>query len=95
MINFCPIAGHSGKLIGRAVEKCLNEWKIKNILTVKVDNASPNEVALDYLRRRLNHWESGVLDGNFLHMRCDVHVLNLVVKDGLTDLDICKGSYFC
>lgn len=25
IINFCPIVGHSGVLIGRAVEKCLLE----------------------------------------------------------------------
>lgn len=51
VIIFCPLAGYSGKLIGRAVEKCLTEWEIKNILTVTVDNASSNEVALDYLKR--------------------------------------------
>ena len=88
VLNFCPLAGHSGQLIGRAVEKCLTEWKIKNILTVTVDNASSNDVALDYLKRRFNHWESSVLDGKYLHMRCAAHILNLVVKDGLTDLDI-------
>lgn len=88
VINFCPIAGHSVQLIGRAVEKCLNEWEIKNILTVTLDNASSNEVTLDYLKRRFNHWECGVLDEKFLHMRCDAHVLNLVVKDDITDLDI-------
>lgn len=50
VLNICPIAGHSGQLIERAVKKCLNEWEIKNILTVTVDNASSNEGALDYLR---------------------------------------------
>ncbi|KAK8698644.1 hypothetical protein V6N13_114755 [Hibiscus sabdariffa] len=34
IINFCPIDGHSGELIGRAVEKCLLEWGLKRILTV-------------------------------------------------------------
>lgn len=29
IINFCPIVGHKGTLIGRAVEKCLNEWELK------------------------------------------------------------------
>lgn len=87
IINFCPIGGHSGELIGRAIEKCLIEWNLKNILTVTVDNASSNDVAIQYLKRRLNHWGTTVLDGKYLHMRCVAYILNLVVKDGLKDLD--------
>jgi len=54
---------------------------------VTVDNASSNDVAIQYLKRRLNHWGTTILDGNYLHMRCVAHILNLVVKDGLKDLD--------
>ncbi|GMI77349.1 DAYSLEEPER [Hibiscus trionum] len=64
IINFCPVAGHSGQLIGRAVEKCLNEWGLKNIMIVTVDNARSNDLAVDYLRRRLNIWESSLLGVN-------------------------------
>lgn len=87
IINFCPLAGHSGHLIGRGVEKCLIDWGLKKIMTVTVDNASSNDLAVDYLRRRLNHWESSILDGKFLHIRCVAHIFNLVVKDGLKDMD--------
>lgn len=48
IINFCPVAGHSGELIGRAVEKCLVEWDLKKIPTITVDNASSNDVAIQY-----------------------------------------------
>ncbi|KAL4284773.1 hypothetical protein GQ457_16G007020 [Hibiscus cannabinus] len=88
IINFCPIVGHSGQLIGRAVEKCLNEWGLKNIMTVTVDNASSNDLAIDYLRRRLNIWESSLLEGQYLHMRCASHILNLIVREGLKELDL-------
>ncbi|KAL4281244.1 hypothetical protein GQ457_03G011920 [Hibiscus cannabinus] len=88
IINFCPIAGHSGQLIGRAVEKCLNEWGLKNIMTVTVDNASSNDLAVDYLRRRLTIWESSLLGGKYLHMRCASHILNLIVREGLKELDL-------
>ncbi|KAL4367731.1 hypothetical protein GQ457_05G022200 [Hibiscus cannabinus] len=88
IINFCPIPGHSGEIIGKSIEKCLNEWNLRKILTVMVDNASSNDVAIQYLRRRITHWGGSVLDGQFLHMRCAAHILNLVVKDGLKELDL-------
>ncbi|KAE8690247.1 hypothetical protein F3Y22_tig00110904pilonHSYRG00114 [Hibiscus syriacus] len=87
IINFCPIAGHSGQLIGRAVEKCLIEWGLKNIMTITVDNASSNDLAIEYLRRRLTIWESSLLEGRYLHMRCASHILNLIMKEGLKELD--------
>ncbi|KAL4579662.1 hypothetical protein LXL04_015818 [Taraxacum kok-saghyz] len=88
IINFCPIVGHSGVLIGRAIEKCLVEWGLKNIMTIIADNASSNNVAVNHLRNVLNHWECGVLKGAFFHMRCAAHILNLVVKDGLMDVNL-------
>ncbi|KAL4291714.1 hypothetical protein GQ457_14G013270 [Hibiscus cannabinus] len=79
---------HSGQFIGRAVEKCLIEWGLKNIKTKTVDNASSNDLVIEYLRRRLNIWESSLLEGRYLHMRCASHILNLIVKEGLKELDL-------
>ncbi|KAE8684528.1 hypothetical protein F3Y22_tig00111128pilonHSYRG00129 [Hibiscus syriacus] len=87
IINFCPIVGHSGELIGRAVEKCLLDWGLKRILTVTVDNASSNDLSIKYLKKNVNLWEGSVLDAQFLHMRYVAHILNLVVKNGLKDVD--------
>lgn len=56
ILNFCPISGHSGEIIGKAVDKCLIHWNLKNILTLAVDNASSNDLAVQYLKRRVNHW---------------------------------------
>jgi uncharacterized protein DUF4413 len=88
IINFCPIAGHKGILIGRAVEKCLIDWGLKNIMTLTVDNASSNDIAANYLKKRLNIWDTGLLEGQYLHMRCASHILNLIVKDGLNEVDL-------
>ncbi|KAK4349183.1 hypothetical protein RND71_031938 [Anisodus tanguticus] len=87
IINFCPIASHSGEIIGRPVGKCLNEWRIKRILTVTMDNASSHDLPIQYFKRRMNHHQTSVLNGDYLHMRCVAHILNLVVRDGLKDLD--------
>jgi len=55
IINFCPIIGNVGELIGKAVKKCLLEWDLKKILTITVNNASSSDVVIQYLKRRLNH----------------------------------------
>ncbi|KAL2927661.1 Zinc finger BED domain-containing protein RICESLEEPER 3, partial [Bienertia sinuspersici] len=88
IINFYPVAGHSGELIGKSVEKCLLERNLKRILNVTVDNASSNDLAIKYLKKIFNLWDGCVLDSEFLHMRCAAHILNLVVKDGLKDVNV-------
>lgn len=54
-------------------------------MTITVDNASSNDLAIKYLKKILL-WDRCVLDSEFLHMRCAAHILNLVVKDGLKDV---------
>ncbi|KAL1218804.1 putative AC transposase [Cardamine amara subsp. amara] len=67
------------------LERCLVAWGISKVFTVTLDNASANDVGIRFLKRRLQSWGTNVLDGQFLHMRCGAHILNLVVKDGLEE----------
>lgn len=79
---------HRGLTIGRELYECLLEWGIgSKILTVTADNASSNETALDWFRRRTIDHKQIVCGHDFLHVRCSAHVLNLVVRDGLNDVD--------
>ncbi|XP_057744911.1 zinc finger BED domain-containing protein RICESLEEPER 2-like [Arachis stenosperma] len=57
------------------------------VFSVTVDNASSNDVAIKYLKQRLNSWNSIILNGEFIHMRCCAHIINLIVKEGLKDID--------
>ena len=52
------------------------------VITITVDNAKSNDVALDYLKK-LEMKDGCMLGGRFLHMRCDAHILNLIVQEGL------------
>lgn len=87
ILNFSAVSGHSGEILGQYIEKSLIDWGIDKVLTVTVDNASSNDVSVRYLKRRLNLWKNSVLDSEHLHMRCCAHILNLVVKDGLKEVD--------
>ncbi|KAJ9553289.1 hypothetical protein OSB04_017334, partial [Centaurea solstitialis] len=81
------VSGHSGEILGKYIENSLIDWGIDKVLTVTVDNTSSNHLAVRYLKRRLNTWKNSVLDSEHLHMRCCAHILSLVVKEGLKEVD--------
>ena len=83
ILNFCPITSHKGEIIGKKIEKCLEGWMIDKVFTITVDNAASNDVAISYLKNRMEDWNSHPLKGEHLHVRCCAHILNLVVNDGL------------
>ncbi|KAI4334919.1 hypothetical protein L6164_013620 [Bauhinia variegata] len=87
ILAVCPIADHKGETIGKCLEKIIKEWGIFKVCTVTVDNASSNNVALSYLVRRLNDVHGTILKGEFMHLRCCAHILNLIVSDGLKEID--------
>ncbi|KAG8651822.1 hypothetical protein MANES_06G026760v8 [Manihot esculenta] len=87
IINFCPISSHKGEAVGRAIETCLLEWGLDKVFTVTVDNASSNDVAICYLKKKLANWGVSVANSTYLHMRCMAHIINLIVQDGLKDVN--------
>ena len=79
ILNFCPIANHKWDTIGRAVESCLLKWGIDRLFTITVDNASSNDVAIDYVKKKTKKRDSSILGGEFMHMSFCAHILNLIV----------------
>ncbi|KAF1881647.1 hypothetical protein Lal_00039865 [Lupinus albus] len=54
ILNFCLVENHKGETIGREIERCLREWGIERVFTITVDNASSNDGAISYIRRKLD-----------------------------------------
>lgn len=86
-MNFCQIQNHKGKSIGRKTEKCLLSSGIFRVFTVIVDNASCNDISLSYLKVSMKDWNVHPLKGEYLHVKCCTHILNLIVSYGLKDIN--------
>jgi hypothetical protein len=87
ILNFCLIPNYKGETIGEKIESCMHEWDISSIFTITVDNASFNDTALEYLTKRSTHKPSAILENQFMHVRCCAHILNLIVSEGLKEVD--------
>ncbi|XP_052878729.1 zinc finger BED domain-containing protein RICESLEEPER 2-like [Gossypium arboreum] len=87
ILNFCPISSHKGESIGMVIEKCLLNWGIDKLFTITVDNVSSNDVAIGYLRKKFNPRGGLVQNGKYLHMRCMAHIVNLIVGEGLKEMN--------
>jgi len=80
IINFREIDSHKGEDIGRELLDCIHGWGIKNIMSMTVYNATPNDKAIEFLVKKLPNLYDG---GKHFHIRCMAHILNLIVRDGL------------
>ncbi|KAG6722721.1 hypothetical protein I3842_03G174000 [Carya illinoinensis] len=87
IISFVRISDHKEATIGRELEECMLDWGIDKILTITVDNATSNESTIDWLRTRKIGSADCVAGHEFIHMRCTTHILNLIVSEGLKDVD--------
>lgn len=80
----CP---HSAEVICEALYECLVEWHLeRKISTITLDNCTSNDKAMVILPDKLDT-SSLMLDGQLIHMCCAAHILNLIVKDGMSVLE--------
>lgn len=52
-----------------------------------MDNASYNDVAVKRLKESLSYLGKLPYDGKFFHVRCCAHILNILVQDGLSEIE--------
>ncbi|KAH9780746.1 BED-type domain-containing protein [Citrus sinensis] len=89
ILSFSVTEDYKGKLIGKKIEACLFEWGIERVCAIIVDNASGNDVAIDYVKNQMLMWKNVdalVLRGDYMHVRCCAHILILIVLGGLKEL---------
>ena len=101
LLNFCFMPPpHTGVHLSDHVCSLLKDWGIlQKIFSITLDNAASNDVFADCLKGELEL----LCAGEFFHVRCCAHIMNLVVQDGLKEIDdavikvresvkYCKGS---
>ncbi|KAK3193232.1 hypothetical protein Dsin_024542 [Dipteronia sinensis] len=89
VLNFCiMLPPHDGVPLAHKIYTLLCEWGIeKKIFSITLDNASSNKSFIDILKTQLNLKKAPVSDGDFLHICCCAHIVNLIVQDGLKEID--------
>ncbi|CAJ2678656.1 unnamed protein product [Trifolium pratense] len=75
---------HTGRELALKVLEMLSDWGIeKKVFSITLDNASANDSMQNFLKEHLGISNSLLLKGEYFHIRCSAHVLNLIVQDGL------------
>ncbi|KAL4568366.1 hypothetical protein LXL04_023976 [Taraxacum kok-saghyz] len=79
---------HNGVYLTEKISYLLFDWGIeKKLFTITLDNASSNDTFVNLLKGQLSNEGALRSNGDYFHIRCCAHVLNLVVQDGLKAID--------
>ena len=62
------------------------EVGINRLFTITAENASSNDVAIDYVKKKTKERDSSILGGEFMHMHYCARILNLIVQSGLKSI---------
>jgi len=69
---------HTKFELSKKINRILHDWGIEKIIfSLTLDNASNNDVFIKTLKSQFVLQNSLVCDGEFLHMCCCRHILNL------------------
>jgi hypothetical protein len=75
---------HTAIALEATLFDCLKKWGIdKKFFSITLDNASANDNMQDHLKRHLRMQGNLMGSGEFFHIRCSTHILNLIFQEGL------------
>ncbi|XP_024004951.1 zinc finger BED domain-containing protein RICESLEEPER 2-like [Eutrema salsugineum] len=85
ILAFCALPPpHTGINLAMKLLESWEEWGIqKKVFSITVDNATSNDSMQDILKSQLVIRDDLLCGGEFFHVRCAAHILNLIVQDGL------------
>ncbi|XP_071925329.1 zinc finger BED domain-containing protein RICESLEEPER 2-like [Coffea arabica] len=79
---------HNGVALAEKIYSLASSWGVeKKLFSITLDNASTNDSCVAILKNQLKLKNSLVCDGMLFHVRCCAHILNLIVQDGLKEID--------
>lgn len=89
IVTFSHVEGrHTGVRLSEVFTTSMLRWFVeKKIFSLTLDNASANDVAVKDIISELKKHSPLVCNGLFFHVRCACHILNLVAKDGLQEIE--------
>nr|GMD36031.1 zinc finger BED domain-containing protein RICESLEEPER 2-like [Ipomoea batatas] len=77
----------------KKVYNCLVDWEIdRKVFSITLDNTSANDVMVRLVKQQLLLQNSLLCEGEFFHVRCCAHILNLIVQDGLKIASLALGK---
>ena len=75
---------HDAYTLSKVLTETLMDWNIDmKLSTLTVDNCTTNDAIISIVKEIFTGSKL-VVDGKLFHMHCCAHILNLIVKDGLT-----------
>ncbi|CAH1447886.1 unnamed protein product [Lactuca virosa] len=94
LLNFSDMPPpHNGISLSEKVYSMLADWGIEGkLFSITLDNASVNDTFVNILKLQLNVRKALIKDGQFFHIICCAHILNLIVQDGLKEIDGCVSK---
>jgi hypothetical protein len=66
----------------------LVDWGVEKVMTITVDNATSNDCGIAYMKKEMIKAKTSIAEGKYLHMRCAAHIVNLIVSDGLKEVEL-------
>ncbi|KAK9166202.1 hypothetical protein Scep_001393 [Stephania cephalantha] len=88
-LNFCFMPPpHSSVAIAEKISALLGSWNLdKKLFSNTLDNASANDTFVGIFKNTLRIKDALLVGGDFFHMRCCAHILNLMVQNGLKEIE--------